>query len=250
MVPCDGCQSERGARFPRASGDGPRRSQRKTCLATFPPRERGWSLLALRIQCLAIVSPARAGMVPSSSPACSTATRFPRASGDGPLFGLWRFARVAFPPRERGWSPDNRPIQGTGCVSPARAGMVPTEISCLTGFSRFPRASGDGPAGTHCDTSPNLFPPRERGWSRCLPRRSGNEYVSPARAGMVPTPLLARTAWHRFPRASGDGPPECRHAARLSWFPPRERGWSLQPGDVWCGVVVSPARAGMVPLAG
>ena len=108
------------------------------------------------------VSPARAGMVPWLQPVHHHSFRFPRASGDGPQQSTSRLKQGMFPPRERGWSQLARLMPRRSHVSPARAGMVPTEISCLTGFSRFPRASGDGPAGTHCDTSPNLFPPRER----------------------------------------------------------------------------------------
>ena len=71
-------------------------------------------------------------------------------------------------------------------VSPARAGMVPTE----PGFARlrlgFPRASGDGPSGLKQYENAAKFPPRERGWSPVVELPETFRPVSPARAGMVP----------------------------------------------------------------
>ena len=52
------------ARFPRASGDGPERLLVGNEDLPFPPRERGWSLLAVVHGATPKVSPARAGMVP------------------------------------------------------------------------------------------------------------------------------------------------------------------------------------------
>ena len=111
-------------------------------------------------------------------------------------------------------------------VSPARAGMVPTE----PGFARlrlgFPRASGDGPSGLKQYENAAKFPPRERGWSHGGRDRNPRSVVSPARAGMVPVNATNASPAASFPRASGDGPLKavCRRM------------------PLW----VSPARAGMV----
>ena len=90
--------------FPRASGDGPLESTSWLNLHTFPPRERGWSLVSTRIALRCHVSPARAGMVPCHRRRALPGGGFPRASGDGPSMGFYRFAQARFPPRERGWS--------------------------------------------------------------------------------------------------------------------------------------------------
>ena len=113
-------------------------------------------------------------------------------------------------------------------VSPARAGMVPTE----PGFARlrlgFPRASGDGPSGLKQYENAAKFPPRERGWSHGGRDRNPRSVVSPARAGMVPVNATNASPAASFPRASGDGPLKavCRRM------------------PLW----VSPARAGMVQI--
>ena len=50
--------------FPRASGDGPKAAAEALKAREFPPRERGWSPGIFRASAPAMVSPARAGMVP------------------------------------------------------------------------------------------------------------------------------------------------------------------------------------------
>ena len=91
------------------------------------------------------------------------------------------------------------------------------------------------------------FPPRERGWSPKPMKGALIWLVSPARAGMVP--VLTMTSFYAisFPRASGDGPSSSSTLLIPYAFPPRERGWSLHRLDRHVPVVVSPARAGMVP---
>ena len=51
--------------FPRASGDGPAPVKASVPIMEFPPRERGWSLVAMGRLMTWFVSPARAGMVPA-----------------------------------------------------------------------------------------------------------------------------------------------------------------------------------------
>ena len=64
MVPSGGDQQFSTFSFPRASGDGPWVSGYGAVNYTFPPRERGWSLMTRLAGFELIVSPARAGMVP------------------------------------------------------------------------------------------------------------------------------------------------------------------------------------------
>ena len=90
----------------------------------FPPRERGWSHSAPVALQGAVVSPARAGMVPPDALGSCSAMCFPRASGDGPLIRPPSSASGLFPPRERGWSHGKLHLVASILVSPARAGMV------------------------------------------------------------------------------------------------------------------------------
>ena len=111
------------ARFPRASGDGPRTAQGGKAPGEFPPRERGWSLKQGIPIARAVVSPARAGMVPRLVADCRRRMCFPRASGDGPSTATLPCGISAFPPRERGWTPDAARVGQVRRVPPARAGM-------------------------------------------------------------------------------------------------------------------------------
>ena len=213
----------------------------------FPPRERGWSLIFVLATLPSSVSPARAGMVPLKAHHGSICTRFPRASGDGPLCQHGLPSVAMFPPRERGWSHVIGEELYPVVVSPARAGMVPQWGFIGSLKHGFPRASGDGPFQPGDADEWYPFPPRERGWSRSWLNSSSLLDVSPARAGMVPMPRTACSTPPCFPRASGDGPPPGAGFAPTNQFPPRERGWSHPDKSSPVETLVSPARAGMVP---
>ena len=248
MVPQLAGKNLQPTSFPRASGDGPSTIERFNFTRAFPPRERGWSLSPNARLHWKKVSPARAGMVPCASRRSIRCSSFPRASGDGPAGRAVCGPGQRFPPRERGWSRFLCGFPDVFLVSPARAGMVPKLIQRRRHGCGFPRASGDGPNLLHAAFKRRLFPPRERGWSLVPDTIASIEFVSPARAGMVPTAICPPTGRSGFPRASGDGPwQHCRDIAFVG-FPPRERGWS--PGCPSCPGhwAVSPARAGMVPV--
>ena len=186
-------------------------------------------------------------MVPGRRRTAGAASRFPRASGDGPSKNAGNPCCIRFPPRERGWSLVIGRVHVHLEVSPARAGMVPKRSVVARCVPSFPRASGDGPP-LPTSVAGNLgFPPRERGWSRCRSGRAPQEFVSPARAGMVPGQRTRRSYCAGFPRASGDGPACGNDKSLLGKFPPRERGWSRAYRLTLTGSGVSPARAGMVP---
>jgi len=124
MVPGPGLTRIRRLSLPRASGDGPWTGLDADTPLESPPRERGWSLDGILELGHGSVSPARAGMVPSSVQPSSFMRGLPRASGDGPCTTSCFFASKASPPRERGWSRGRfRPVL-VRAVSPARAGMV------------------------------------------------------------------------------------------------------------------------------
>ena len=163
------------------------------------------------------VSPARAGMDPSSGSVCTRSrSSFPRTRGDGPSAPTAPSPPSGFPPHARGWT-----RRGLGCavlwVSPARAGMDPPM-----------KDGGDGPHRKQ----------RAEGISKVSPARAGMDPVNrdlefPPHAGMAgsccgmdPEP---RARWRRFPRTRGDGP-EARFAGMASsstGFPPHARGWTV-----------------------
>ena len=186
-------------------------------------------------------------MVPYPTRTMWFARCFPRASGDGPYYGVLRASQLGFPPRERGWSQGCDSADHAEHVSPARAGMVPPKAGRCERLLGFPRASGDGPFCRALAISGNMFPPRERGWSHVLRGLHVDLRVSPARAGMVPLGLLSNFDASSFPRASGDGPCASWGGSDSASFPPRERGWSPASGEGHARPAVSPARAGMVP---
>ena len=229
MVPLHPAGARHVLRFPRASGDGPHFLKVEPPATMFPPRERGWSPAQSPSSTLLPVSPARAGMVPSACRASAAARSFPRASGDGPVGQILDGGFLGFPPRERGWSRVVVAQRVPVAVSPARAGMVLAAGPAFRLRWCFPRASGDGPwFQARCSRSVR-FPPRERGWSPIRPHRRLHGFVSPARAGMVPSHADLAWATMRFPRASGDGPKAAKQQEMAMAFPPRERGWSPAP---------------------
>ena len=173
--------------FPRASGDGPDIKPVKFGTATFPPRERGWSLPGLLPHRMRVVSPARAGMVLEHRFVLFRLAGFPRASGDGPRSTTSSRWMGRFPPRERGWSRARAAAEPAGRVSPARAEMVLKMSVINPASSSFPRASGDGPHRRRQPCLSGKFPPRERGWSHGFSQCITTLFVSPARAGMVPS---------------------------------------------------------------
>ena len=104
MVPRRGRSSARGARLPRACGDGPPPSRSRTKASASPPRVRGWSVAIGRGHDRRGVSPARAGMVPAGGDPARRRRGLPRACGDGPVAASSSVSRTASPPRVRGWS--------------------------------------------------------------------------------------------------------------------------------------------------
>src|SRR5690606_18616675 len=91
-------------------------------------------------------------------------------------------------------------------------------------------------------------PPHARGWTRrqtCTPRRAR---LSPARAGMDPTPTPGPGGVCPLPRTRGDGPAVSSASRHISASPPHARGWTCAPLHFRPHTSLSPARAGMDPL--
>ena len=90
-------------------------------------------------------------------------------------------------------------------------------------------------------------PPRVRGWSHAAHDLVGRDGVSPARAGMVPSPRRPSPRERSLPRACGDGPAAGAGDVLCHAAPPGGRGWSRAVRGQVRPRPVSPARAGMVP---
>ena len=151
--------------FPRRRGDGPLTNPAKTSRPMFPPQARGWTGSRSRPSRSRPVSPAGAGMDPSTGPAARTTGSFPRRRGDGPGEQPPTTSWGWFPPQARGWTPIRSDCIGQDRVSPAGAGMDPgTSHPRRCGIS-FPRRRGDGPAYFFSPTAITSFPPQARGWT-------------------------------------------------------------------------------------
>ena len=231
--------------FPRASGDVPIRQINHRGRNQFSPRERGCSALCLPSQPTARVFPARAGMFPTNSQRTCVSCCFPRASGDVPGPRPRPILETVFSPRERGCSELGAGCLGLDCVFPARAGMFLRRSAVHLVDDCFPRASGDVPMVPLSGDGASAFSPRERGCSLPELAQSVIDGVFPARAGMFRTFHGQSMTHSRFPRASGDVPPQILSAFWAAWFSPRERGCSSAPATTDPQHAVFPARAGM-----
>ena len=152
--------------FPRMRGDGPNNVTVNISGFMFPPHARGW-----------MVDPC-AGMDPRGRLPLNCRSRFPRMRGDGPLPGT------------------------PTVVSPACAGMDPCLARQQLPPSRFPRMRGDGPFTTDAGDTVTGFPPHARGWTLHDRRRRHGYRVSPACAGMDPSPTLSSCTRSRRPELS------------------------------------------------
>ena len=162
-------------------------------------------------------------------------TCFPRTRGDGPV--TWKAiaaAAVLFPPHARGWTPVRECIApGNPTFPPHARGWTPAgrAVGGSLMASSFPRTRGDGPI-TSFEGCRARFPPHARGWTRAShASRCGHARVSPARAGMDPTGVVAQITDTSFPRTRGDGPASLLQSAwnERRRFPPHARGWT--PGS-------------------
>ena len=213
--------------FPRRRGDGPAAGTTCWPWRWFPPQARGWTIVRHGSQKRGAVSPAGAGMDPSSYSAQSQQMGFPRRRGDGPQSQKAVSLPKRFPPQARGWTQVG--VQGLrhGVVSPAGAGMDPPVPGTVNPSMRFPRRRGDGPLARTQLAAQGEFPPQARGWTIAWNN-----------------PLIRCLC---FPRRRGDGPLVPVDWARHAAFPPQARGWTPRMVLNRPPSSVSPAGAGMDP---
>ena len=94
-----------GQCFPRTRGDGPGGHACCEGRHMFPPHARGWTPVLCLANDSLPVSPARAGMDPSTPSSDFLAWCFPRTRGDGPPRYPGISLTAEFPPHARGWTP-------------------------------------------------------------------------------------------------------------------------------------------------
>ena len=134
------------------------------------------------------VSPALAGIGPERRPSGSSRTCLPRARGDRPDAARLRLHVFPSPPRSRGSAPRRLRAAWANLVSPALAGIgrclrcLPWRALCL------PRARGDRPLTIAKVELEELSPPRSRGSAAVGREVEASEDVSPALAGIGPSP--------------------------------------------------------------
>ena len=249
MDPARGSRARGRGSFPRTRGDGPHPEDVLKEEGVFPPHTRGWTPACREIRDGKDVSPAHAGMDPGLRSTRRKPSSFPRTRGDGPQTGSLVRKLRGFPPHTRGWTLESH---SSGCgmgVSPAHAGMDPRYSSTSAKRQRFPRTRGDGPWTVPRVFRVGMFPPHTRGWTRHHYPEGGRQDVSPAHAGMDPPHPCRRSGSSSFPRTRGDGPSPVSEYCKDSGFPPHTRGWTrVCRAHVRSGCV-SPAHAGMDPLA-
>ena len=96
---------------------------------------------------------------------------------------------------------------------------------------------------------PSPFPPHARGWTCDASPHGRAAHVSPARAGMDLSICQSSIPRASFPRTRGDGPVDATSICGGGGFPPHARGWTVRSVADAQIANVSPARAGMDPVA-
>ena len=143
---------------------------------------------------------------------------FPRTRGDGPVLAghASRVSSGKFPPHTRGWTLDRHPDRA----------LRP---------SGFPRTRGDGP-DLEVPTSVRFhdaFPPHTRGWTIVS--------VAAAQIRVDATFPPHTRGWTASARHGG--------ITKSAKFPPHTRGWTRWTQTERPEANVSPAHAGMDPVA-
>ena len=174
--------------FPRIRGDRPAPGVPRFGGAWFPPHTRGSTGRGGQILRRQPVSPAYAGIDRYALYRRAIQARFPRIRGDRPLTCAGTRRWSGFPPHTRGSTWGELESLQRAKVSPAYAGIDPAQSTAADTTASFPRIRGDRPACWPGAPTPSGFPPHTRG-STCAPhKRTPPDEVSPAYAGIDPSP--------------------------------------------------------------
>ena len=151
------------------------------------------------------------------------------------------------PPRPRGLPQFRVDVKKLSIVSPAPAGIAPDKTSGSPARSRLPRARGDCPLASRPASLPAPSPPRPRGLPQVVRSWGSSTRVSPAPAGIAPTPTPCEGQMQSLPRARGDCPFSKNLRSGDHRSPPRPRGLPLVLRWRSMFSSVSPAPAGIAP---
>ena len=150
-------------------------------------------------------------------------------------------------PRERGSSGHLVDHAGEWAVVPARAGVILQTVPTLLQETCRPRASGGHPPALVWAQLESGSSPRERGSSPPAVGIVADDWVVPARAGVIRSAPRSPTAGSGRPRASGGHPVRGEDFLEGEVSSPRERGSSGSPDEPAPRALVVPARAGVIP---
>ena len=238
------------AGFPRRRGDAPDLSNPGPPDPRFPPQARGCTLYRAAVPTHGAVSPAGAGMHLADVRGRGYRIGFPRRRGDAPPAQASASSAISFPPQARGCTAEIAVSEPVIQVSPAGAGMHRISRAGRIAARGFPRRRGDAPFSGGAKSLSVTFPPQARGCTVCVLTLLLQLRVSPAGAGMHPTPEATETATEGFPRRRGDAPKSSDLRRFSSRFPPQARGCTPRGQHLPVPRGVSPAGAGMHPTPG
>ena len=234
-------------RLPRTRGDQPQHQVGAVIVDGSPPHPRGSTLTTAFTDRYGVVSPAPAGINPTTAVVRRSARSLPRTRGDQPNPRIIATIAASSPPHPRGSTPVDELTARLECVSPAPAGINPKRARHPGRDRRLPRTRGDQPWSRASCRAPRKSPPHPRG-STHLPRRDDHlPRVSPAPAGINPRRRARGVRRNCLPRTRGDQPTTRRICRGRLSSPPHPRGSTRRLRPAFECLVVSPAPAGINP---
>ncbi len=193
------------------------------------------------------VSPAPAGIDPSSTAPRLLIRGLPRPRGDRPPDDVTLKQATESPPPPRGSTPPNDDPRNPSPVSPAPAGIDPINALASGSIWSLPRPRGDRPSPSSAIDLTSRSPPPPRGSTLDHVAGTRGHGVSPAPAGIDPRCRSCNRPGRRLPRRRGDRPFIEGLFFSPSQSPPPPRGSTLRDHDRWVHLQVSPAPAGIDP---
>ena len=222
--PCPDAGRGQAVCLPRTRGDRPSSVDQTTYSRSSPPHPRGSTRARRFAPACRVVSPAPAGIDPAARWAAPHPAGLPRTRGDRP-----RARRAGRPPRlspphPRGSTHALAEGFSAQLVSPAPAGIDPAIRIRFSRCRRLPRTRGDRPARSPSSISCARSPPHPRGSTLAIRRDADPRHVSPAPAGIDPSPARLRSARSSLPRTRGDRPLLAARPVGARESPPHPRG--------------------------
>ena len=235
--------------LPRTRGDRPHLSSCKRSARLSPPHPRGSTHTAQPIFSEKRVSPAPAGIDPTLLIAATLTIRLPRTRGDRPWGCLIQKLKKASPPHPRGSTRTFDIVHVKGIVSPAPAGIDLDIERIVIPAECLPRTRGDRPAAEWTQKRRQRSPPHPRGSTLYQQRVMMTQQVSPAPAGIDLDCITIAHTERGLPRTRGDRPAIETVEGEITPSPPHPRGSTRRALPPQAHQHVSPAPAGIDPLA-